>query len=139
MRTRDDVGDGGFSIVELIIAMFLLAVLALALLPLLVGATRTSSVNKSLVASTTFANAQLAPIRAAFSNDSTTSSCANLGTYAKTGTVDTSGSGLQADVLVGACPAAYPGTVTVSVKVYRTATPGTVLALVPTKILVAGP
>ena len=37
----------GFSIVEVIIAMFLLMVLSLAVLPLIIGATRTSAVNRS--------------------------------------------------------------------------------------------
>ncbi len=132
--------DTGFSIVELVVAMFLLAVLALALLPLLVGATRTSVVNKSLTSSTAFANAQLAPIKAAYPNDSTTSSCAALTTaYNNKTTVDPSGSGLQATISVGTCPSApFPATVTVTVTVVKTASPSTILTSLPTKLLVAG-
>jgi len=129
--------DAGFSIVELVVAMFLLAVLALALLPLLVGATRTSVVNKSLTSATAFANAQLAPIRAAYPNDSTTSSCAALrSAFNSKTTADPAGTGLQALITVGTCPVApFPAIVTVNVTVTKGST---TLVSLPTKVLVAG-
>lgn len=129
--------DGGVSIVEVVIAMFLLAVLAVAVLPLLVGVVRTSATNRSIVSATAFANAQLAPIRAAFPNTATgTNACSGVQAKAATGVAGPAGSGLAADVAVAACPSTYPGTVLVTVTVYRSATPGTILASVPTKILV---
>ncbi len=136
--------DEGFSILEVVIAMFLLAVIALAVLPLMIGATRTSTSNKSLVSATSYASSQLAPIRAAFpSASSGTTSCATLRTtYAKTGIADSSGSGLSADVTIAACPTAtadYPSAVAVTVTVYRTATPGTVLVTLPSKVMVTAP
>lgn len=128
--------DDGFSLVEVIIAMFLLAVLALAVLPLVIGATRVSVDNKDLVAATTFANAQLAPVKAAFPNDPTTpTSCATLrSSYDRDDIPDPAGTGLLADVEVGACPAAYPGTVTVVVTVGDVS--GTLIS-VPTRIMVS--
>ena len=42
--------DGGFSLVEVLIAMFLLAVLSLAVLPLIVGAATSSVVNRDIAA-----------------------------------------------------------------------------------------
>jgi prepilin-type N-terminal cleavage/methylation domain-containing protein len=136
--------DDGFSIVEVVIAMFLLAILALAILPLMVGVTRTSTVNRSLVSATSFANAQIAPIRAAFPSAATgTTSCATLrSTYAKTGTAGPAGSGLQADVTIAACPtatAAYPTAVAVTASVYKSSAPTKILASLPTTVLVSAP
>jgi type II secretory pathway pseudopilin PulG len=135
--------DDGFSLVEVIIAMFLLMVLALAVLPLIIGATRVSGSNKDLVAATTFANAQLAPISAAYSNNPTTpTSCAALvAAYAKTGVVDPAGTGLRADVTVSTCPVGatlYPAVVTVTARVYEVGSSSTTLVRVPTKIMVSG-
>ncbi|MFB8147404.1 prepilin-type N-terminal cleavage/methylation domain-containing protein [Microbacterium sp. NPDC056003] len=130
----------GFSLVEVIIAMFLLMVLALAVLPLIIGATNTSVVNRDLVAATTFANAQLAPIKASFPNDPLTpTSCATLGARAATDVVDTAGTGLQADLTIGTCPAAYPGIVLVTVAVEDSAAPGTALVRIPTRVSVSAP
>ncbi|WP_214466749.1 prepilin-type N-terminal cleavage/methylation domain-containing protein [Microbacterium flavescens] len=130
----------GFSIVEVIIAMFLLMVLALAVLPLIIGATNTSVVNRDLVAATTFAGAQLAPIKASFPNDpATPTSCAALRGRAATDVVDTAGTGLKADISVGACPATYPGIVLVTVAVEDSAAPGAALVRLPTRVSVSGP
>lgn len=128
--------DDGFSLVEVIMAMFLLAVLALTVLPLIIGATRVSVSNRDLVAATTFANAQLAPVKAAFPNDPTTpTSCAALrAAHAATAVPDPAGTGLTADVTIGTCPAAYPGTVTVTVRVIDD---GTTIVTLPTRIMVS--
>lgn len=135
---RIHANDEGFSVVELIIAMFLLAILALAVLPLLIGATTSSAVNKSLVAATTYANSQLAPIRVQFPNDGASNSCAAVAARAATGVVD-SASGLLADVTVSACPASLPGTVTVTAKVYKSGSAANPLTTLPTKIVVTSP
>lgn len=130
-----DNSDQGFSLVEVIMAMFLLAVLALAVLPLVISATRVSVVNKDLVAATTFANAQLAPVKAAFPNDpATPTSCATLATYDRDDVPDPAGTGLLADIEIGACPAAFPGTVSVIVKVSDGS--GTLVTL-PTRVMVS--
>ncbi len=130
----------GFSIVEIVIAMFLLMVLALAVLPLIVGATRVSVSNRDLVAATTFANGQLASITAAFPNDpATPTSCAALRGRAATDVADTAGTGLTADISVGSCPAAYPGVVLVTVVVEDPADPGAALVRLPTRVSVSAP
>ena len=130
----------GFSIVEVIIAMFLLMVLALAVLPLIVGATTVSVSNRDLVAATTFANGQLASITADFPNDpATPTSCASLQGRAGSDILDTAGTGLTADVSVGSCPAAYPGVVLVTVVVEDSTEPGTPLVRLPTRVSVSAP
>lgn len=139
-----DNSEGGFSILEMLIAMFLLAVLSLAVLPLLIGATQASATNKTVVAATTFANAKLAPIQASYPNNPTTpTSCATLRTsYAATGAAGPTGSGLSADVTIPACStnaSDYPKSVSVTVKVYRSAAPTPVIVTLPTKVMVSGP
>lgn len=130
----------GFSIVEVVIAMFLLMVLALAVLPLIVGATTVSVNNRDLVAATTFANGQLASITSAFPNDpGTPTRCASLAGRAATDVPDTAGTGLLADITVGACPAAYPGTVLVTVEVEDPDEPGAPLVRLPTRVAVSAP
>lgn len=130
----------GFSIVEVVIAMFLLMVLALAVLPLIVGATTVSVSNRDLVAATTFANGQLASITAAFPNDpATPTSCATLRGRAALDVPDTADTGLTADITVGSCPPAYPGVVLVTVVVEDPADPGATLVRLPTRVSVSGP
>lgn len=127
--------DEGFSLVEVIIAMFLLAVLSLAVLPLIIGATRLSVTNKDLVAATTFANSQLAPIRDAFPvNPGSPTKCSDLQARAVASVIDPAGTGLVATVVVGACPTAYPGSVAVTVTVKEGSS---TLVKLPTRILVA--
>jgi prepilin-type N-terminal cleavage/methylation domain-containing protein len=128
--------EKGFSLVEVIMAMFLLSVLALAILPLLIGATRVSVSNRDLVAATAFANAQLAPITAAFPNDpSSPTSCAALKSgWDRDSIADAAGTGLVANVSVGGCPPAFPGTVTLTVSVSRD---GERLVVLPSRVLVS--
>lgn len=117
--------------------MFLLAVLALAVLPLMIGVAQTSSGNRTLASANTFANSQLAPIRAAFPTATASRGCGDARTaLPRTGVVDPAGTGLRADVVVGTCPATYPGTVTVTVRVYRTGEATKPLVTLPTRILV---
>ena len=71
--------DEGFSLVEVVLAMFLLAILSLAVLPALIGGITMSTVNKDVVAATAFANARIASLRAEFSSEpGSTSVCENL-------------------------------------------------------------
>ncbi|MCP2637175.1 prepilin-type N-terminal cleavage/methylation domain-containing protein [Microbacterium sp. HD4P20] len=136
--------EEGFSLVEVIIAMFLLMVLALAVLPLTIGAARTSVVNRNLVAATALASAQLAPIKAGFGIDRTgPSRCSELAAQAvpAEGAIsDPAGTGLSATVDIGACPtdaALYPATVAVTVEVLSAT--GLSLVAIPTLVLVSEP
>ena len=134
--------EEGFSLVEVIIAMFLLAVLSLAVLPLTIAAARTSVVNRELVAATAFANAQLAPIKADFGvGRAGPARCSELAARAvpATGAIpDPAGAGMSATVAIGPCPtdpAQYPATVAVTVEVRGAA--GRSLVTLPTLVLVS--
>lgn len=156
IRRRGPRSDGGFSIVEMIIAMFLLAVIALALLPLLVGVARSSTTNKALVAATSLANAQVSAIRAQFPNDATLTTCAGLASAIAqlqtpsaaapalgspqplaTAIPGPDSSGLTAEVKTSACPSDLPGTVEMTVIVHDDS--GNALVTLPTLIVVNKP
>lgn len=139
----------GFSLVELVIAMLLLGLMAIGLLPLIVGTVQASSGNRSLVAATTFANAQLAELRAAFGND-IVRSCSELidstkpdpsAPYVRTGFADPAGTGLTADRTVpdSPCGGGAFDTITVTVTVHPADDPNRDLVTLTSEILVSNP
>lgn len=140
MTTRS---DDGFSLVEVIIAMFLLAVVSLAVLPLILSGVRLSYLNKDLVAATAFANTQIAVLRDDFPlNPTTPTSCATLQTRAVglgSAISDPAATGMKATItIVDACPAAaagFPASVRVTVTVRDGA--GDTLVSVPTSFRVS--
>lgn len=146
--------------------MLVLALMAVGTLPLIMGAVRTSTGNRSLVAATTFANAQLAALRAEFGNGRTDATCIELKQWLITTNTapnnhDPAGTRLDSTLRVDpldpsdpryrandalasfstACPtgAAGPIVVTVAAQVYPSGTPGRNLASLSTQILVATP
>lgn len=132
--------DEGFSLVELIIAIFVLAILSLAVLPLLIGAASASTVNRDHVKATSFANEQIANLRAGFPLDSA-SSCAALThkeASAAAPIAGPAGSGMKATIDVSTCPtgaANYPASITVTVTVFDAA--GDEVTTLPTRFRVA--
>ena len=130
-------GQSGMSLVEVVIAMFILAVMSSAVLPLLIGGVQVSAVNREVVAANAFANSQWAQLQASFPN-SAENSCAAVAAKAASGIVDPSGSGAVATIAVGECPSGYPGVVDVTVTVLR---PGATKASVTLKsaLLVTAP
>lgn len=128
--TRDDDGVG---LIEIVVAMLLLAVLALGVLPLLLQATTASVVNRDLVAANNVASAELAPIRAGFPNSpANAKTCADLTAY--THAKQAASSGLSAERTIS-CSGAGTGTVTV--KVYR-GTETTPTVIIATRVMVGG-
>lgn len=108
--------DQGVGLIEVILALFVLAIMSLGVLPLLVSSVKASAINRDLVAATSFANAKLSAIRATFP-DIVESSCAAVTGQNATNVADPAGTGLKADVIVGVCPTSYPDAMTVRVRV----------------------
>jgi type II secretory pathway pseudopilin PulG len=109
--------EEGMGLVEIVVALFLLAVLALAFLPVLVQGLKQSAINATNATATQLVNRQIETAR-------TITTCSGIQTYQAElipTEQDTRGVGLQATRTVGACPAAasYPGTVSVVIKVTR--------------------
>lgn len=120
--------------------MFLLGLLALAVLPLLIGVAQASAGNRTLATANGFAASVLAPIRAEYPTNDATASCAAARASLPATAVDgPEGSGLSADVSVGSCPAEFPATLPVTVSVYRTGAPDSPLVTLPTLVMVARP
>lgn len=162
-RATARTSDSGFSLIEVIIAVLMLGLMAIGMLPLFVGSVQASAGNRSLVAATTLANAQLAGLRAEFGNDRTDASCSELRqtiSDINAGDLDghphhpvaPAGSGLSAELggpraeggselseLDCTAGATGPVAVAVSVEVFPAGERDRVLASLSTEILVGAP
>lgn len=121
--------DDGFGVIEVVVAMFLLGIIAVAVIPILVQGLRLSVTNAALATATQLANQQVEQVRGV-------SLCS--GVTATTTTTTVRSISLKASRSVATCPATYPGTVSVSVSVTRTDT-NAVLATANTLVFVTGP
>ena len=102
--------DSGFGLIEIIVSMFLLALLAAAFLPVLVTALTTSVRNSTIATANQLVGQQLDELRLIASN------CTDVSAFddvAIASTTDERGTVYQPFREVAACPAAYPGTVEV--------------------------
>ena len=112
--SRED--DDGFTLIEVVVAMFLLAILALGLIPALLGALKASSQNSTTATASQLVGQQLDDAR------SRATTCAALQAYqAETiaPVVDARGVSLQPKRSTVVCPGTYPGVATVSVSVTK--------------------
>lgn len=124
--------ETGFGLVEIVVAMFILGIVAISLLPLLVQGLRVSAMNATLASATQLVNDQIEQARAQATCD---------GVTAMEGTTITAADvrGRQFDVIVDAddsCPAAYPDVMKLVVQVADHKEPATILAEATTLILV---
>lgn len=127
--------DSGFSLVEVLLAVFLLALLSIGVLPLLLGSVNLSATNKDLVAASSFANATLAELRDSYP-DTAASSCTVIRARNGATSNDPAGTNLRSKITVGACPGSYPGVVDVTASITRPGTAGT-LAELKTQLVVS--
>lgn len=134
-RTRDL--DEGFGLIEVVVAMLLFAVIAMAILPLAVQATKLSAGNREAVSANAAASAELAAIRTDFP-DGAANSCDLLHDAVASGMLPAP---LTATITVDPCPDDYPAALTVIVDVRDAAAsdPTAVLVSMATKIVVTAP
>jgi Tfp pilus assembly protein PilV len=109
-ETADDAGIG---MIEIVVAMFMLALLALSFAPLLAGTLRLSASSADRTTAAELVERQLAEARAQ------TATCAGLTTYAASpAPAAATGRGVVLNsTRTVACPATYPGTARVTVAV----------------------
>ena len=112
---RDQNDDAGFGLIEIVISIFLLAVLSLAFLPLLVQGLARSAANVTQASSVQLVNDRLEAVRASGLGCSAVTALAGTET-----TVDLRNVPLRITRIAGSCPSSYPGTVSYSVSVVRT-------------------
>ncbi len=123
-RPESGVRDQGFSLVEIVVAIFILAALSLALIPALVVGVQQSKNNAVIAAATEMLTSRLDDSRGQ------TASCQALTAFAASTVADqieSHGVSLHLQQSLDACPSSYPGTVRFTVTVVRTDT-GAVLA-----------
>lgn len=131
-NTQDDAGfrnDDGFGLVEVIVSMVILAVIAIAFLPVLIQGMKQSVANSTLATATQLVNEKLQLAQASGPT------CTNV--MLVTGEedfVDDHGVTIHISTTVGTCPAAT-GTVEVSVTTTRADT-SAVLAVADTLVFV---
>jgi prepilin-type N-terminal cleavage/methylation domain-containing protein len=127
--------EDGFTLIEVMISLFLLALIAAALLPVLVQGLKIAASNATLATATQLANEQIESMRAQ-------KLCSSV-VAASTTVVDPRNVSLKVDRTIGAsCPAGpttgYPAAIPVAVSVTRVDT-GQSLVSVNTIVFVTGP
>lgn len=108
--------DAGLGIVEIVVSMFLLALLAMAFLPLLIQGMTASVTSATVATASQLLNQQLDAVRAVPPN------CSDVRAFAAATvlpTTDPRGTEFQPDSVAGTCPASYPGVVRVEVTVTK--------------------
>ncbi|GAA2078631.1 hypothetical protein GCM10009840_12070 [Pseudolysinimonas kribbensis] len=106
--------DEGFGLVEIVVSMFMLAILAMAFLPILVQGLKQSSSNATLATATQLVNQQLQKAQAKGPQCTLVESVAGMQQL-----TDPQGVEIQVTTSVGACPTAVGGTVSVTVSAVR--------------------
>jgi type II secretory pathway pseudopilin PulG len=110
---RDDSGVG---LIEIVVSMFLLALLAISFLPVLVQGLQQAALNSTRATAVQLANEQVELARG------TTATCANLeplGTVPVANFIDAQGVTIQVTRTISACPSTYPGTMQLTVRANR--------------------
>jgi len=123
--------DSGFSLVEVLVAMFVLAGLALTLAPALVAALKQNAQNQIVASATHQLSSQMDQARLQ------TPTCQSLQLFVAQAVSDVPGgqtgpSGTQVQIhtnqTLSACPTQYPGTVRLTITVTRTDTNAVVVS-----------
>lgn len=122
-------GDAGLTLVEIVVAMFVLAVLAIAMVPLLTQGLLQARHNATVASATQIVEEKL-------DDGLSTTKCSALATGSDTSYDDGRGVDLIVTMVrVDPCPGAYPDTVRYSVSVATADAPGDALASASTLIL----
>ena len=113
--------ERGIGIIEIVVSMFLIALLVLSFIPVLINSNRLSARNTTMATATQIVNKQIESARAVTSSTSTAPSCSNLNTFmvspAPSAVVDPRGVTLPARWRPLTCPVSYPGTVRMRVSI----------------------
>ena len=122
-------GDDGLTLIEIVVAMLILALLSVAFLPLLVQGVKQSAQTATIATATQLANARMDAERA---QAQAGTNCTSLANPADISTTDSRGIPLlvSSPSVTATCPAsstAYPTTVAFRVTVVRTDTGATVV------------
>lgn len=134
--SRPVTTDRGFGMIEIVVSMFLIAILALAALPILVTSMKLTATNVVITRATQVVSAQLDLARKQGELSPTCSALQGLTTVSPIAIADTGAEPLRYTRTVGGCPATYPGTVPVDATVTLVST-GAVLSTARTLVVVS--
>ena len=129
LARRGSSSEDGLTLIEIVVAMFILALLSVAFLPLLVQGVKKSAQTATIATATQLANARMDSERA---QAQAGTNCTSLANPADLSTTDSRGIPLlvSSPSVTATCPAsstAYPTTVSFRVTVVRTDTGATVV------------
>jgi type II secretory pathway pseudopilin PulG len=115
---RSDSADDGFGLIEIVVSMFMLALLAMAFLPLLVQGLKQSASTATMATATQLVHDQIELAR------SRQATCTALTTFTANQNlavpiVDPRHVSLEVNLILGDCPEDYPGTVKLTATVTR--------------------
>ena len=108
--TINDNPESGLGLIEIVVSMFIIALLAMAFLPLLVRSFTTTTLNTTITTATQLLSSNMEQLR----SNQTPTTCARVTSYANATiavVTDQRGVSLQAHRSV-ACPGTYPGVAT---------------------------
>jgi type II secretory pathway pseudopilin PulG len=114
--------ERGFGMVEVVISFFLLAMLALAFMPLLINTIKDTARTTTIATATQLAGQQIEAARAVHSSTGSTPTCANVRDFLAVTPVtvlDPRGVELQPQWAPANCPSSYPGVVRAAVSVMQ--------------------
>ncbi len=126
-RVRPDATDrilseSGFGVIEVVVSMFLLAILSVAFMPLLINSWKDAARNTTIATATQIVNQQIEGARAVRSSASTAPSCNDVTQYLQVTlppVIDPRGVTLVPQWDATTCPSSYPGVVRARVSVMR--------------------
>jgi type II secretory pathway pseudopilin PulG len=133
---RPSADDSGFGMIEIVVSMFLVALIAVAMLPVLIGSMRLTATNIVVTRATQIVGAQLDLARKQAELAPTCAAIRGLAISTPVNVIDPNGQALRYTRAVGACPSTYPGTVSLSVTVALSGT-GTAMSTAKTLIAVS--
>ena len=122
--------------IEIVVSMFLVALMAMAMLPVLIGSMQLTATNVVVTRATQVVSTQFDLARKQSELAPSCSSIQGLAVTTPISVADPNGEPLRYTRNVGACPSSYPGTVTFSVTVALTST-GAAMSTAKTLIVVS--
>ena len=141
LRDAGKGGEQGVGIIEIVVAMLLLALLVLSFAPVLVSAIKLSGRNTTIATATQIVNQQIEAARAVSTLSAAVTKCTDIGGFiavTPAPIVDPRGVTLQPVWDAITCPLTYPGVVKVRVSVTQAGFPSAT-ASATTLILVTAP
>ena len=139
LRNRENrftAGSSGFGMIEIVVSMFLIALMAMAVLPVMISSMKLTTTNVVVTRATQVVSSQLDLARQQGEFSPTCAAIQGLATATPIDVVDPNGEQLRYKRSVGSCPSSYPGTVAVTVTVTMT-TSGAEMSTAKTLIAVS--